>query len=226
MHAAALLEGNLADQRFVDDGPDRGGVVVSPLGLAAEADMRAATGGVNTHKGAIFSLGLLCAAAGARPEREAWTPEALCARCATVAGETLRAELARIDAQNAQTAGERLYAHSGLTGARGEAALGFPSVRNAGLPALLEALRAGASINDAGVAALLRLIAVSQDTNLVKRSSMAARAELLKRLCAPPNDPIALSESLDLEFIRRGISPGGSADLLAVTFFLYFAQNA
>lgn len=199
-----------------------------PLGVAAEADMRLATGGVNTHKGAIFSLGLLCAASGALYARKAaLTPEALCALCAEAAGETLRAEMADINAQNARTHGERLLAISGLTGARGEVSRGFPSVLEAGLPALSAALEAGETINDAGVCALLRLMTVSQDTNFVKRSSLAAREAIIERLNKAQSAPVALAKRLDAEFIEKGISPGGSADLLAAVFFLHFiAQYA
>ena len=126
---------------------------------------------------------------------------------------------------SARTAGERAYLERGLTGVRGEAAQGFPGIRDCALPALKEALNAGRSWNDAGAIALLRLIARGTDTNMVsrggpERAKKAAEdcAHLLERYPLPEPEEIA---RLDREFIRENLSPGGCADLLAAAFFLY-----
>lgn len=195
-------------------------------GQAAERAMFAATGGINTHKGAIFTLGIICGAAG-----RLWTAEAPCrkpeiilAECASMASAAVETDFARLNGGHARTAGEKLYLAQGLTGVRGEAARGFPGVRDCALPALKEALNTGRSRNDAGAIALLRLIARGTDTNMAarggpERAKKAAEdcAQLLKHGPLPEMEELS---RLDLEFIRENLSPGGCADLLAATLFL------
>lgn len=196
-------------------------------GRQAERAMFAATGGVNTHKGAIFTLGIICGAAGRlwRAEAPCREAEAILAECGAMTSAALEAELAALDAGTARTAGERLYLAHGLTGVRGEAARGFPSVANVALPALRQALAANRSRNDAGAIALLHLIAQGTDTNMISRGgparakeAAAACARLLERCPLPDIEDIAL---LDQAFIRERLSPGGCADLLAAALFLH-----
>ncbi len=195
------------------------------MGQCAEEDMLRATGGINTHKGAIFSLGLLCAAAGQLwAQRQPLAADALCCWVAELVGEPLRDELAAIQATSAQTAGERVYAHTGLRGARGEAAAGFPSVLHHGLPELQRALAGGDLINQAAVKALLRLMSVAEDTNMVHRGSAELRQEIAgqaQALLEAPRFSLAAVRAMDRQLIAQRISPGGSADLLAVTLFLH-----
>ena len=196
-------------------------------GLQAEVQMYAATGGVNTHKGMIYTLGILCGAWGrlwtaAQPSPGA---QALCRACGALAAASAGEDLRRIAEEGAaDTAGARLYRSQGLTGIRGEAAAGLPSVTRWALPAYRQALDGGRSRNDAGAAALIHLIAHVDDTNLYHRGGRAgalwaaqAARELLDRSPLPTPAEIA---RLDEEFIRRDLSPGGCADLLAVTYFL------
>ena len=196
-----------------------------PLGMAAEAAMYRATGGINTHKGAIFSIGLFCAAAG-RLSPQHWTPEALCQECAFMTEGIVAADFADITAKNAKTVGEQLYATYGITGVRGQAEKGFPAVLHTGLPVLRKGLEEGLSLNDAGCAVLLHLLSVTDDTNLIHRSDretqlqvQAQVAAMLKDTPYPATDAL---EALDREFIEKNLSPGGSADLLAVTYFVHF----
>ena len=123
------------------------------------------------------------------------------------------------------TVGQRLYREMGLPGIRGEVAGGLPGVAGTALPAFRSALDTGRSRNDAGAIALLYLIARGTDTNMIARGGPeTARAaeeevrELLKRDPMPPMEEIA---RLDRDFIRKNLSPGGCADLLAVTYFLH-----
>ena len=187
--------------------------------------MFAATGGVNTHKGAVFTLGGLCGAIGRLWSAEApcRDPERILTECASIAAAVTE-DLASLDPASARTAGQRLYLEHGLTGVRGEAAQGFPSVARTALPVLRAGLAAGLSRNDAGTAALLRLIAQGTDTNLISRGGperAAAAAERCQRLLQRSPFPAAEEIArLDREFIQENLSPGGCADLLAAAFFL------
>lgn len=201
-------------------------------GQGAERAMFAATGGVNTHKGAIFTLGTICGAAGRlwRAEEPCRDPEAILAECAAMTSAAMEEALAALSGSGARTAGERAYLEQGLTGARGEAARGFPGVLHCALPALKAALAAGRSRNDAGAAALLHLIARGTDTNMAarggpERAKKAAEdcARLLERRPLPEVEEIS---QLDREFIRDNLSPGGCADLLAAAFFLKSWEEA
>ena len=195
-------------------------------GQGAERAMFAATGGINTHKGAIFTLGILCGAVGRlwRAEAPCREAAAILAECAKMASGAVEAGLAALNRNTARTAGERIYLEYGLTGVRGEAALGFPGLLHTALPALKGALAAGRSRNDAGCIALLHLIARGTDTNMVSRGGperAGAAAErcraLLAREAFPDREEFA---ALDRAFTEQNLSPGGCADLLAAAFFL------
>ena len=196
------------------------------VGLEAEKTMFSATGGVNTHKGAIFLMGLICGAVG-RLWKEFAMPSVsdIFAECKKMTAAAMAAEFDEIKrCGKGDTAGARLYLAYGLRGARGEAADGFPSVSGVSLPALEDALAAGLSENHAAAVALLHLIALGRDTNLYHRggeegarwAAKAAKA-LLTEERFPSLERIA---ALDRKFIARNLSPGGCADLLTVTLFL------
>lgn len=200
---------------------------IRSIGLEAEAAMFKATHGVNTHKGAIFSLGLLCAAAG-RLSPEDWQPEQLLDQCAAMTKGLVEADFAGITLDNAKTVGERLYAAYGITGVRGQAENGFPAVKNTGLPIFRQALAKGLAVNDAGCITLLHLIAATDDTNLIHRSDRQTQLQLKKDISAllekDPFPALSVIQQLDQDFIQRNLSPGGSADLLAATYFLHFLK--
>ncbi len=203
---------------------------VRPLGLQAEAAMFHATQGVNTHKGAIFSLGLLCVAAGRRMAlKQSFAPEAVCRQAgALVAGICQRELEKKKDAPS--TKGERAFIQYGYRGVRGEAEDGFPHVWGVGLPAYQAALAQSENRNNALCTALLHLIAALPDTNVLTRLNL--EAALYARQAAQdcletisnevPGSPLWLSalNALDQDFIARRISPGGCADLLACAWFL------
>ena len=196
-----------------------------PLGMEAEKEMLKATGGVNTHKGAIFTMGI-AAAAAARcfPDTR---PETVLNYCAEMTKGLVQQDFGSITTP--KTAGERLYVEHGITGIRGQAEQGFPAVLQVGLPVLQEGLKRGLSLNDAGCAVLLHLLAVTDDTNMVSRSDVATLREIQSRLqvllASDPYPDLSIIEELDREFIERNLSPGGSADLLALTYFLHFLNN-
>ncbi len=189
------------------------------LGLRAEKDMYAATGGVNTHKGAVFTMGILCGAAGRlwKPEGT-WDAEEIFREVAEMTREAMAADFR----EGGDTAGFRLYDACGIRGIRGEVADGLPSVAKLGLPVYQSAFCRLMDKNAAGVHTLLTLIANVQDTNMLKRGgpelakAAADRcADLLSR-----NYSLADVEELDGWFIRNNLSPGGCADLLAAVYFI------
>ena len=188
-----------------------------------------ATAGVNTHKGAIFSMGILCGALG-RLEREQWSnPGAVLAECAAMTKGLVSGDYANLTPQTAKTTGQRLYLQYGITGVRGQAEGGFPAVLNVGLPKLEAALAAGKSINEAGCAALLAMLANTADTNMIHRGGYELAketAEKLRMLLAKEPFPSkGAMETLNEEFVQKNLSPGGTADLLALTYMLHFLKE-
>lgn len=196
-------------------------------GMEAERRMLAATGGVNTHKGAIFSMGILCGALG-RLGRNTRADEILSV-CAEMTVGLVDKDFAGVTAENAATAGQRLYAQHGITGIRGQAEAGFPAVREHGLPVLEAGLAMGKSYDEAGCAALLAILCHTDDTNVIARSDLATAQgvsrKIRKLLEKDPYPDRKTLEALDREFIRQNLSPGGSADLLALCYFLHFLKE-
>ena len=188
-----------------------------------------ATHGINTHKGAIFSIGITCAALG-RLDRSLWKDSArvLAEVSAMTKGLTTQ-DFAGVTAETAVTAGQKLYVQYGITGVRGQVEAGLPAVLEHGLPALEQGLAQGYDINRAGCGALLAILAHSTDTNIIARSSrerqLALVDELYALLAQTPYPDEALLAALDDRFIAEHLSPGGSADLLALTYLLHFFRT-
>lgn len=187
------------------------------VGLDAEAAMMAATCGVNAHRGAIFGLGLLCAAAAAP------AAESLGATVRRRYGEAIvKGPVALL------SHGTRARRRFGAQGARGEAAAGFPSVYGVGLPALAHAERlAPGDAEAARVNACFALIARVEDTNLLHRGgadglafARAQAHEFMARGGVGAPDWRREAERVHVAFVRRRLSPGGSADLLAFSLFV------
>ena len=190
--------------------------------------MLAATGGVNTHRGAIFNLGLLCAAAGSVAMSEGRLgAQAVCDHVGERWGAAVLANQPRVADDAVPSHGLVVARRYGTGGARQEAASGFPAALEVGLPAYRDALVATGSSELAGVQALFALIAVLEDSNLLWRGGLQGLAHA--RLAATAflaaggvlaADWRASAARIDRDFSQRRLSPGGSADLLGVTLFL------
>ena len=192
---------------------------VGRIGRDMERRMMAATDGSNAHRGAIWALGLLVAAAAQRHvDRSA-------ANVATAA-----AALARLPDQFAPrplSNGERARLQFGAAGARGEAQAGFPHAIRIGLPMLRATRDRGAPEDCARLDALMAIMARLEDTCLLHRGGLAAleaakvgaQAVLAAGGTAAP-DGLERLHRLHDELMARWASPGGSADLLGVTLFL------
>ncbi len=187
-------------------------------GKMAEGEMYLATGGVNTHKGAVFLMGILCGALG---RLETWAnPCEILAECAAMTRGITPKEL-KNSPQN--TAGERFFAYYSIGGIRWEAENGLPTVKNHGLPAL----ETGCTLEEAGCHALLAMMANAEDTALLNRGGVDGWQWVKNRAAEILREGVtadALRE-LDREMIGKNLSPGGSADLLAVCYFLHFLQK-
>ncbi|MGN1250374.1 MAG: triphosphoribosyl-dephospho-CoA synthase, partial [Candidatus Spyradocola sp.] len=139
--------------------------------------------------------------------------------------------------------GEQLYHSSGIGGVRAEAAAAVPSVREAALPRLRACLAAGMGVQDAALCALVALMARAEDTNAVRRGgaegarklrerAKAEDAALCMRLAQTEFDAQKEGETLrqrmaqwDAELSAAGISPGGCADMLALTLMVTFMEE-
>ncbi len=199
------------------------------LGQEAESAMFAATRGVNTHKGLIFSLGLLSGALGAwrheHPDQPIDTVTLL-----SLAAQMARSALDDFDRSADDTNGLHCYHLYRLTGIRGEAAQGFPAVAQTGLPTLRHHLAAGLSVNDASVLTLLAFLSTVTDTNMIRRGGLSqalSRRQEAQRLLSTitPDTLIPTLTALDQDYISNNLSPGGCADLLALSLFLVFIEG-
>lgn len=198
-------------------------------GKMAEDAMLAATAGVNTHKGAIFSVGLICAALG-RLEREEWTaPERILTEVASMTEGLTEREFTALTPETAQTAGQRFFVQYHVTGVRGQAEAGFPTVLQYGLPVLEDGLKRGKSFDEAGAAAMLALLAHTTDTNMIARGGLSAQRDMAAQIArvledTPYPDKKTL-DRLDQVFVEKNLSPGGSADLMALCWLLHFLRE-
>lgn len=211
--------------------------VLRYIGKDGERQMLQTTHGVNTQKGLVFLLGILTAAAAYTIKQAAGLAVGqILDTAAAITKGIVERELVplAVGQTNAKlTAGEKLYLKYGVTGIRGEIEAGIPSIKEYGLPVLEAALGQGLSLNDALVHTLMNLMTVVQDTTILNRHGMEALLTVqneAKQIIAQGGMLTAEGRknisALDQSFIERNISPGGVADLLAATYFLYLTEKA
>ena len=235
MDAATFVRSLFALSHFFRDAAQAGAAgapfrTLSTMGIRAEAAMLNATGGVNTHRGAIFALGLLCAAAGRTLARDEAPSDANLRR---VLLACWGADLARVRARTGTPShGMQAAARYGVTGARGEAARAFPAVFDVALPALRAAFSRGRDARHARLSAFFALLVRVDDTNVLHRGGAEA-LEFVRRAAqrfrgegdVHANAPLARADAIHGEFVARRLSPGGCADLLAAALFVHDIQQ-
>jgi triphosphoribosyl-dephospho-CoA synthase len=187
------------------------------IGRWAEHSMLLSTHGVNTHRGSIWTLGLLVSAAAMGSSTLQTITEQAGQLACFRDPPTVQHE----------TNGSRVRQRYKVSGARGEAKAGFPHVVDAGLPMLSCTRRQGASETEARLNSLLAIMASLNDTCLLHRGGLVAlhtaqagAAAILAAGGTATTRGWSLLLQLDHDLYALNASPGGSADLLAATLFL------
>jgi triphosphoribosyl-dephospho-CoA synthase len=201
--------------------------MLGAIGRKGEATMMRVTGGCNTHRGAIWSLGLLCAATASLAKSKC-TAAMVCGRAGVLARFPDSAELqVRLDASRAVSHGALVLQRYGVPGARGEAEQGFPHVLHLALPVLHESRVRAASESAARLNALMTIMTTLDDTCLLHRGGAlalhTAQRGAWRTLDAGGTNTSAglrVLLELDHDLIALNSSPGGSADLLAAALLL------
>lgn len=217
------------DGYFWTDSPQNLFSQIRRTGMLAEKAMFRATDHVNTHKGLIFTMGILSASAGkcyAKLRRFDTT------QILNFSGEmtqnALEAEFCEMKKRKPVTHGELLFHQYGERGIRGEAQKGFPIIREAALPLLRQYRAIGLDENRSNINVLLRIMMELNDTNVWSRGSREDMEWLQKeagKIWKPGGaffeTGMKKIQKLNQICIRKNLSPGGAADLLAATLFLY-----
>lgn len=201
------------------------------IGIEAEREMFKATGGVNTHKGALFSIGLAAVALGG----EAFCRITQTEGCGTMAYNDVNskqikslsnsiASLARLFPDTNGTHGSKAKANNILKGALDNAREGYTQLFKAWLPFYIDRIAEGD--NYALHKTLLRIMCDLDDTNIVYRTSMETMQEVkteARQMLEASRNIVnfeAALQAMNTDYIHRNISPGGSADMLSLVVFL------
>ncbi|HCC00429.1 MAG TPA: triphosphoribosyl-dephospho-CoA synthase CitG, partial [Ruminococcaceae bacterium] len=140
-------------------------------------------------------------------------------------------DFSNLTAKSATTNGEKLFVRYGIRGVRGEAIDGFPILFDVAFPKMEQLLQENYNLNDTGILTLFTILANSEDTNVISRSSYKRMTEIQHTLKKElendleHRDFLHFAQKLDQEFIAQNISPGGSADILALSYFLHFLKQ-
>lgn len=234
MNAATFMRSLFALRSYFCEIAQAGGAsadfaTLEALGIAAERRMLRATGGINTHRGAIFCLGLLCAAAGRIVARDtAMQPVSTGLLQKTMLAHWGPALSGHCRQRDPAAHGTRAAVVHGVGGARAQVAAGMPAVFDTALPILQATLRAGRDWRCARIDAFFALMAVIDDTNVYHRGGSAGAAIVQahgQRFMAQGGtaDPHWQATALASHrlFVARRLSPGGAADLLAAAVLVH-----
>lgn len=206
----SLRKGFYRIARLSFDKADISGDDLRDAGIETEREMLEATGGINTHRGAIFSMGLTIAAAARILNHHSQTSlqEEI---------KSLAKSVARNYENNRTSHGSIVRNKYGLPGAMETALGGYHQIFGKWLPYYKE------NIHDKDVLLklLLRIISDMPDTNAYYRSGEEAAIIAMHRAEEVLNDfSLESVERLNEEYKSINISHGGAADMLALTIFI------
>ena len=205
---------------------------IRPLGIECEKTMFNATNGINTHKGAIFSMSVISACAAYVYKKHSKIDiDTLCESCSLIL-QNIKNDFQNLENKENLTHGEKLYLKYGTLGIRGEALSGFSSVRKYAIPEIVKLDNPNYKKEDVLVNTLLSLISNVEDTNILARSNkktMNYATDTAKKCldlggAFTEEGKKSILEADNL-FRELNISHGGCADLLAVSIAIYFLTN-
>lgn len=202
---------------------------VRSIGIHAEKAMLEATQNVNTHKGANFSFAILLASTGRQMQKGNFLPfskqdtqEVLLYTKEMNAG-LVTEDFMNLSKKEKLSYGEKLFLKYGISGIRGEAEKGYPTLKNLVLPHLRK--DSSLSNEELYLETLLLLMSEVEDANLINRGGMGAWLQVKEETKKILDDFRIKGNIKELLFeyddilISRNLSPGGSADLLALAMF-------
>lgn len=200
---------------------------IGQLGRDAEQAMLIQTRGVNTHRGAIWALGLLTAATVSQGTSN--RAEAICEQ----AGKLARLSDRFVPKTTVLSNGKKACRQFQVSGAKAQAQAGFPMIVHTALPRLRQSRKDGESETIARLNALVAIMAVLTDTCVLSRSGLQGQRlmhETCKTIIAVGGvgtlQGMRLLKDLDKQMIQINASPGGAADLLAATLFVDAIEGA
>lgn len=187
---------------------------IRDIGIEAERAMLAATSGVNTHKGALFSMGLAVVAAAHEKDTDSLQT-------------TIKALAASFPDTNGTHGSKAKQLSKGTTAIKGaldNAREGYEMLFAEWLPFYIERRKE----RDAHTLhkTLLRIMCDLDDTNVIYRTDLAT-AEEVKQEARALLDSFeeAVLKDMDRRYTARNISPGGAADMLSLTIFIGSIQT-
>lgn len=215
---------------------------IRPIGIEGERQMFEKTSGVNTHKGMLFLMGIACVATGkAIFDRRQFKdiPEIIKDMCQGLVEKELYplkeeiekyGSLEELSKKRRLSYGEKLYLLYNTEGIRGEVERGLPIIFEFALDFYKE--NSCLNQNDRLVNTLLGIMQYSEDSNVLHRHSKDILSEVQEKaryiIGIGGMNTIQGRQAikdLDIDFSNRRISPGGSADLLAVTVFFSLVKE-
>lgn len=207
---------------------------IRSVGINAEKEMLKATSGVNTQSGLLFVGGIVCASAGECIHKGIEVNRYnISKECKLIGAGIVKRELNNIDKNKKPTNGELIYLKYGITGIRGEIENGLPCVIDIGLPLYEEGIKRNIGVNKALVHSLIGIMTVIDDTVVINKTDLlglqfmreeARNAMELGGMLTTQGE--AYIKSMESKFEEKNISPGGAADLLAISVMIYELENA
>lgn len=207
------------------------------IGIQAEQDMLEATRGINTHKGANFSFGVILTATGyflknnPKLPLEAIDVETILVIVQKMTENLIKHDFAKIHLKAKLSNGERLYLEKGMTGIRGEAANGYPAVHHLLLPFLRQYRESHEKDEVVLLRSLVLLMSEVEDGNILHRGGYDAWQQVKKDMLVLHEanlNQVDFMEDLtayDQKMMERHLSPGGAADLLAIGIYFAFLEE-